>query len=413
MGNASGESGRAHSAAFPADSAIPTVSALLSEWAGRGDCLGGQIFVWVDGRVAADVAVGRSGITRTAAATDIARLYCAVKPLVACCLARAVDMGEAEFDDRASRFLPDFSSHGRASITLRQLLSHTSGLFDHTLDPYVCGFRNIVRLACKYPLPEKSWYRLPRYNDALAWNVLAAVVEVIYSASIEDVIRQLMALVPGEPGICLTAPDPARYIPCHMPRGGSYATVPEPRSEVMFETVNPAHGGFASARDLGLLYAELVSCARGGGVLLGEACAREMTRQHSVVSFGLGDDQRTCGLGFMTNVSQDGIGGGWSHHSFGHAGYVGQYRVVHAFGDPDNRVAAAMKLFSVGSKNNWRFNRLGEALWSDLRLGDGSGGQQHELAANRLSGKRGAAYVSYTISIEKSHLPEWDITPNT
>jgi hypothetical protein len=57
---------------------------------------------------------------------------------------------------------------------------------------------------------------------------------------------------------------------------------------------------------------------------------------------------------------------GECQHSLGHAGYVGRYRVVHGFADLQHRVAVAIRLFGVGAKNNWRFHRLGSALWSDL-----------------------------------------------
>jgi hypothetical protein len=166
----------------------------------------------------------------------------------------------------------------------------------------------------------------------------------------------------------MAGPDPARYRRCYKVGRGGFSAVPEPSEEVLFGTVNPAHGGFGRARDLGLFYAELLGCATGAGTILGAPYAREITREQSRVDFGLDLGQRTCGLGFLTNVRRDGIGGGWGDRSFGHAGYVGRYRVVHAFGDLDHRVAVAIRLFSVGAKNNWRFHRLGAAIWSDLAL---------------------------------------------
>lgn len=350
-----------------ANLSVPSALALFRHWADRGECLGGQLFVAAGGTVVADAAVGRSGLDRKAAVTDMGRLYCAVKPLTACLLARAVEAGSASFDDAARRFLPEFSGRGRDGITLRQLLSHTSGLFDYWLDPYDRGFANTVRLACRYPLPERSWYRAHRYNDVLAWTILGAVVERLYGTDLATVVTQAMELVPGHPRLCMTSPDPGDYVSCHIRRDGAFQVLPEPRPAVMFGTVNPAHGGFASARDLGLLYTELLRCVEGTGSLLGRDRARELVRQHSLVDFGSGQE-RACGLGFMTGVRGDGIGGGWSSDSFGHAGYISQFRVVHAFADPRHDVAVVMRLFSTGSKNNWRFHRLGEALWAELAL---------------------------------------------
>jgi CubicO group peptidase (beta-lactamase class C family) len=355
-------------AATTPDGRLPTVRALLRGWVDAGDCLGGQVFVWHGGRVLADLAVGHSGPAQPASPEDVARLYCAVKPVTACCLARVVEAGEASFDDPASRFLPDFTPGGRAAITLRQLLNHTSGMTDAFLDPYQHGFDKLVAVACTWRLPDSAWFREPHYNDLLAWDVLAAVVERIYGQRFADVVDRVVARPAELPGLRMTGPDPARYRRCYKVGRGCFPAVPEPAEDVLFGTVNPAHGGFGGARDLGLLYAELVRCAAGGGRMLGAAYAREITREQSRIDFGLNLGQRACGLGFMTGVRGDGIGGGWSERSFGHAGYVGGYRVVHAFGDVDNRVAVAIRLFSVGAKNNWRFHRLGGAVWADLAL---------------------------------------------
>lgn len=347
----------------------PSAAALLRDWVASGTCLGGQLFVWAGDRVVADTAVGRSGIDRAAAATDQARLYCAIKPLTACCLALAVDEGRASFDDPVSRYLPEFSGHGRASITIRQLLSHTSGIFDYGLDPYATGFAKVVRLACTYPLAERSWYGGPRYNHVIAWHVLVAVAERIYEADFPAIVERMRVTIPGSPEFRVTRPDPARYVRSHILRQGGFVAIPDPPQSRYFATVNPAHGGFGSARDLGLLYAELVRSACGVGALLSSPLAMEITSRQSVIDFGLGRDTRGYGLGFMTDVRSDGLGGGWSAQSFGHAGYIGPYRVIHAFADTAHRIVVAIRLFSVTAKNNWRMHRLGAAIWSDLGIG--------------------------------------------
>jgi len=348
--------------------------ALMRQWVDAGECMGGQIFVSRDGRAVADVAMGSSGPGRGSSTDDLGRLYCAVKPITACCLAKAVEAGEASFDDPVRRFLPEFSAGPRAAITLRQLLSHTSGLPNSPIvDPYEHEFSDLVTVACTRPLPLASWYREPAYNLTYAWSILAAVAERIYGLEFADIVTEVISIPAGVPGLRMTSPDPARYVPCHRVRGGSFAVVPGPGNATLFRTLNPAHGGFGSARDLGLLYAELIRCAAGTGSLLGEASIREMTREHSDLDLGLGLGECHYGLGFFADMSKNVTGGNWSARSFGHAGQVGRHRVVHAFGDPEHQVAVAIRLFSVGAKNNWRFHKLGAVLWSDLDLGPGQG----------------------------------------
>jgi CubicO group peptidase (beta-lactamase class C family) len=345
-----------------------TAASLLADWVSGGECLGGQVFVWASGQVVADFAVGTSYQGRPAAVSDVARLYCAVKPVIACCIARAADLGMIRFDDYVTDYLPEFSSGGKETITIRQLLSHTSRLPNLRIDLYKRPFAGSLRLACRTPIAPRMWNSDARYNDHLAWIVLAGVVEKVYGMEFTEIVEHLIEdFVPGS-DLRIINPDQSKYAPCHHKSRGDFTAIPQPESSVLFEFANPAHGGFASARGLGLLYKELVCCASGTGTLMSVPIAREIIAQNSLVEFGTGFGERPCGLGFMVDIRSDGIGGEWSRDSFGHGGYVGLYRVVHGFADVQRNVAAAMQLFSVGAKNNWRFQRLSASIWSDLAI---------------------------------------------
>ena len=179
---------------------IPGTLALLSRWVDAGECMSGQIFVSRDGHVVANVAVGSSGPRRNSSAEDLGRLYCAVKPITACCLARGVEAGEASFDDLVSRFLPDFSSGPRRTITLRQLLSHTSGLPNLPIvDPYDYEFPDLVR---KLDAALAPCLLVPQaYNNTHAWNILAAVAECLYGEDLASVVTRVVA-TPLERPVC-------------------------------------------------------------------------------------------------------------------------------------------------------------------------------------------------------------------
>jgi CubicO group peptidase (beta-lactamase class C family) len=350
-------------------SRLPETRALLDQWVDEGECLGGQLFVWHDGQVVADMAVGRSGPSRMASPRDVGRLYCAVKPITACCLARAVAAGEASFDDPASRFLPDLSFGPRRTITLRQLLSHTSGLPNFPLsEPYDYCFADLVKTACTQRVAPERWYRQPTYNNTHAWHILGAVIERIYGAQFADVVTRVISMPAGLPGLRMILPDPARYVRCYQARPG-FPVLPEPAEDILFRQVNPAHGGFATVRDLGLFYSQLIRSSVGDGTLLNEAAMREITQENSVIDLYPSFENRTYGLGFFTNVRNHATGGKWSYNSFGHPGQIGRHRVIHGFGDMTHRVAVAIRIFSVGAKNNWRFHKLGAVIWSDLDLG--------------------------------------------
>jgi CubicO group peptidase (beta-lactamase class C family) len=345
---------------------MPRAKRLLGGWVEAGECLGAQIYAAIDGHAMADFAVGYSAPGRQATCDDVARLWCAVKPLTACCLARAVESGEASFDDTVSRFLPEFTAQRRAAITLRQLLSHTSGMFDHGTVLTRRGFHDVARIATRYNAPEHAWYREPRYNDLLSWSVLGVVVERIYGRAFADVVRDVIARPLGLDSLSMLQPDPSQYAPTYVIRGGKFTALPEMSDAVNADMVSPANGGYATMRDLGRLYTELTRCAVGRGILLTQRTTAQLITQHGVIGFGGWNELRAYGLGFLLDINTDAMGGEWSSSTFGHSGCVGSARVIYAFGDVINDAAIAIRLFSVGAKNTWRFRQLSEAIWRDL-----------------------------------------------
>lgn len=347
---------------------LPSTQRLLAGWIEDGDCLGGQVFAWRDGQVLADFALGSSQPGRAAATGDVARYYCAVKPLTACCLALAAQAGECGLDDPVSRYLRGYDAPDRASVSLRGLLEHSSGMPDAPLDPYRSGFRDVAGRMGAMALPGYAWYPKPRYNDYVSWCILAAAVERIYGTDFPTVVQRLLGAVEvaQRPDIRMSHPDPERFAGCHQLTAGAFVPVPDAGADLLFSTVNPAHGGFGSARDLGLFYAELLRCLTGTGTMLSREGVREITRPHRVVEFGFGMGRLHFGLGFVVDPARDALGTGWSPATFGHAGFVSRYRVVHGFADPHRRLAVAIRLYSVGARNNWRFHKLGTALRADL-----------------------------------------------
>ncbi|MGC2322622.1 MAG: serine hydrolase domain-containing protein, partial [Terriglobales bacterium] len=56
---------------------------------------------------------------------DIASL---TKPFTATCVMRLVERGQVRLNDPVARYLPEFARNGKQEITVRQLLTHFSGL---------------------------------------------------------------------------------------------------------------------------------------------------------------------------------------------------------------------------------------------------------------------------------------------
>ncbi|HBN79556.1 MAG TPA: esterase [Planctomycetaceae bacterium] len=93
--------------------------------------------------------------------------------------------GQLQFDDPASQYLPEFQSHGKAHITIRQLLTHTSGLLpDNNLKDYQDGkliaFQRIDELGLRANPDEKFMY------SDVGFIVLGRIVEQISGISLAE-----------------------------------------------------------------------------------------------------------------------------------------------------------------------------------------------------------------------------------
>ena len=84
------------------------------------------------------VAQGDESLTRhfgKAASGDAMFLLGSVsKPINVAAVMTLFDRGEFRLDDRVRRFLPAFDGDGRGDVTIRHLLTHTSGLPDQLAD---------------------------------------------------------------------------------------------------------------------------------------------------------------------------------------------------------------------------------------------------------------------------------------
>jgi len=120
--------------AFPqADSsdAFSTVDAVVQEAVDRGSIPGAVLVVGHGGKIVHRKAFGSRALEpHTEAMTpdtifDIASL---TKPFTATCVMRLVERGQVRLNDPVARYLPEFARNGKQEITVRQLLTHFSGL---------------------------------------------------------------------------------------------------------------------------------------------------------------------------------------------------------------------------------------------------------------------------------------------
>jgi len=114
------------------------------------------------------------------------------KPLVAATVLDLVTAATLGLDDPVRKYLPEYDTHGR-SITLRHLLSHTSGIPDYPglksfAEKLPEGRDAIIRVFEAAPLdfePGTRW----RYSNS-NYYVLSAVIQKVTGRPWSDVIRE-------------------------------------------------------------------------------------------------------------------------------------------------------------------------------------------------------------------------------
>lgn len=162
-----------------------------------------------DGRGTWNAAAGIGDLERQTprGAHDRYRVGSATKTFVATVVLQLVAEGELSLDDKVARWLPGVvEGHGRhgGEITVRQLLNHTSGIFNVTVD---AGFRDKVFsekfLAHRYDTwtPEQqvdiAMRHEPDFDPGEGWNysntnylLAAMIIKKVTGESYADEIRR-------------------------------------------------------------------------------------------------------------------------------------------------------------------------------------------------------------------------------
>ncbi|MFF5449441.1 serine hydrolase domain-containing protein [Streptomyces sp. NPDC012888] len=233
------------------------------------------------------------------------------KTFVATVLLQLQAEGRLRLDDSVERWLPGVlkgNGHDGRTVTLRQLLNHTSGVYDYTSDPgfarqvFGDGFlrhrydtwqpEQLVRVATAHPpyfAPGTDW-RYSNTNYVLAGMVIEKATGHTYQKEVERrILRPLRLDATQLPGTRARMPEPsARAYSRLNPEG----TGPTHDVTELNPSIAWAAGEIVTdARDLNDFYRALLS-----GRLLGPRQLREMTTTVPVP----GAPEARYGLGIMS-----------------------------------------------------------------------------------------------------------------
>ncbi len=199
----------AQSAVAPATPAAEAVAA-----AARAAGLEGQVLVAEGGRVTLDLGFGH--VTPARDAPDVIRLNGGFRPsmrwrwasvtkqVVAVLAMQEVERGRLSLDAPLASVLPPFRGPTGRTVTIRQLLEHTSGLPDPNDDPatYTPGFRGSYDPAtgiCAGP-PRDAPGASFRYNNC-DYHLLGAVLERVTGQPLDRLVAERIARPAGARGI--------------------------------------------------------------------------------------------------------------------------------------------------------------------------------------------------------------------
>jgi CubicO group peptidase (beta-lactamase class C family) len=129
------------------------------------DEIGAAVAVSVGGETVVDLWAGHADPARTRPwnRDTIVHLYSTTKGMTALCVHRLIERGALDLDAPVARYWPEFAAAGKSSITVRDVLSHRSGL-----------------PAIRTPLPPMSLYD---------WDAMCAALAAAEPASRPDSSR--------------------------------------------------------------------------------------------------------------------------------------------------------------------------------------------------------------------------------
>lgn len=259
------------------------------------------------------------------------------KPITAAAVMILVDEGKLKLDDPVEKYLPEFRGlmvaaekdnqhlllrRPRQPITLRQVLSHTSGmpfksaLEDPTLDLFPLVAR--VRSYAMTPLDSEPETKYQYSNAGI--NTAARVVEVVSGMPFEQFLhdRLLQPLGMSDTTFWPSAEQAARIAKAYKPGPGNKGLVETPIGQLYYPLTDraqrfpmPAGGLFSTAADLARFYQMLL---RDGQLddkrVLSESAVKQLTSRQTPAGL-----PTSYGLGFSVSESTFGHGGAYSTNS--------------------------------------------------------------------------------------------------
>jgi uncharacterized protein YbbC (DUF1343 family)/CubicO group peptidase (beta-lactamase class C family) len=307
----------------PPSSVVGGIDALVSEALAQNKLPGCVVVVGRASGVVFQKAYGRRALLPAPEPMTLDTIFdlaSLTKPLAtAASVMVLAEQGKLDLDERVSHYLPAFAGNGKASITVRQLLTHVSGLpADTAVADYALGrahvMKRIAAVTLKAPVGSKLIY------SDLGYLVLE---ELIRQVTGQDLATFTKAAIFRPLGMTETAFLPPadwrmRVAPTEM-RGDAWmrGDVHDPRAFRLGGVAGHA-GLFSTARDLAIFARMILGAGQVDGKrILAAATVAKMLAPHDVPG-GI----RALGWDMQSGYSSN-RGTSFSRRAVGHGGYTG------------------------------------------------------------------------------------------
>ncbi len=366
-------------------SEFPRAAAAIQNGIDRQFHTGVQLYVSVNGRPVINDAIGFATVDQPMTADTIMLWRSAGKPLTAAAVCRLVERSVLALNNRLSCYLPETNHSPLGTVTLHQILTHTSGIpligtgwpnttWDDIVARIIKGVTHIGGLSDD-----------GAYQPQSTWFLLGEILERLDPA--ERPFRQVLTEEVLQPvGVteawCGISPSSCTQLSNRLPSfyvrekgkledceygGGPWLTQPSPGGNMR-----------GPVRELGRFYEMLLNNGRtiDGNICLRPETVADMTTRHRedtydhtfqhTVDFGLGLVIDSNHHGHSTVPY--GFGQYCSPQTFGHGGA----QCAMGFCDPVNElvVAWAANGFCGEGQHQRRNRAINEAVYQDLGLTD-------------------------------------------
>jgi CubicO group peptidase (beta-lactamase class C family) len=356
--------------------------AFLKNFQDHGE-YGGSYAVMIGGELVADLWGGWKDM----AATDpwerdtIACVWSTSKGMGAVCYAMLVDRGLISYEDKVSKYWPEFAAEGKGNVTIGMLMSHQAGITGFTtpatLEDLFAGEAAAQRLAAQAPL----W---PIGSASGYSNVIGILATALFRRIEGRSIKQFVAEeLKGSFGLDLSVGlDPRDRPRTAELLGGdkmeALNTIPlsndaqralhnppmrgDMANSQAFQAADiVAANGFANARALASMYGLLLHPGKDGRRLIGDAALQEATRMRFDGIDVVRGVRRPWAAGFLLNEEHV---WGPNKEAFGHGGWGGSF----GFADPVAGVAVGYTMNFMSDQMDLNPRRRGiiEAVYAAL-----------------------------------------------